>query len=341
MKVLHVIDRLGVGGAEKVFLDITHLLAARNVAVDALLFDGSGELTDRLDKRVSLHVLNRVNKYSLAKLRQLHKLCSHYTIIHAHMRHVYQYVRLAQLLFRGKYQLLIHDHYGIDKNIPLSLKYVFKPRHYIGVCTSLVDWATSDVKVPSPNVYLLPNIIIPKSDGSYTSNKNTSRAIMVANVSRVKNIEFAIELVSRMDLQLDIYGNNRDESYYNELYQLIGSGAKTRVINDVSDFTHIYSRYDFAIHCSRSESGPLVLLEYLAAGIPFIAYKTGEVAEVIYSELPLLFVDSFDMDEWIRRIDVIKQMHDLPEKMRMVFSKHFSPEKYTEECLRIYERIGC
>lgn len=341
MRILQVIDKLDVGGAEKVFIDLTHLLIGHNIAVDAMLFDATGNMTAQLDKRVSVHVLNRTNKYSVAKMRMLHRICSEYDIVHVHMRHVYQYVRLVQYLFRGKYKVVVHDHYGIDKTIPLSFKYIFKPRHYIGVCRSLTDWAKTDVKLEPKNIHLLRNTIIPASHIRYTPKTNSWDTIMVANISRVKNIGFAIELFKRAGWELDIYGNSRDHVYYNELTTQIGDSSNIRIINDVTDFSKLYDRYALAIHSSVSESGPLVLLEYLANGIPFIAYKTGEVAEVIYNELPLLFMDSFDADEWIRRIGQIKQIEGLPDRMKEIFNKYFAPEKYVEACLRIYEKISC
>ncbi|RYD59439.1 MAG: glycosyltransferase [Sphingobacteriales bacterium] len=341
MRVLHVIDKLDVGGAEKVFLDLTHLLANSTIEIGALLFDDSGALTSKMDARVTLYRLKRTNKYSLIKLLALHKISSKYDIVHAHMRHVYRYVRLAQLIFGGKYKLVLHDHYGIDQDIPTSVKGIFKPRYYIGVCTSLTDWAKSKLGIPSDNVYTLANTIIPTATSKYTSSSRSGNAIMVANISRVKNISFAIDLCGRTSRHLDIYGQSRDEAYRTELQRQIANNPKVRIIDDVTDFSGLYNRYDLAIHSSMSESGPLVLLEYLAAGIPFIAYKTGEVAATVYNDLPMLFMNSFNIDEWINKIEEIRVIEDLPEKMRMVFNKYFSTEKYTSECLRIYERIDC
>lgn len=340
MRILHIIDKLNTGGAEKVFIDITHLLAEKGVAVDALLFDATGDMTPQLDSRLKVHVLNRTNKYAVSKMWELHRICSGYDIVHAHMRHVYQYVRLVQFLFNGGYKLVIHDHYGIDKTIPLSLKYIFRPRYYIGVCTALTEWAKTDVGLNAGNVYLLRNTIIPKAIAG-TSGSHTRKAMMVANISRVKNIEFAIRLFKKMDWELDIYGNSRDPVYYNELLQLIGDNNKIRIINNVTDFSGLYNRYSLAIHSSRSESGPLVLLEYLVQGLPFITYKTGEVAEVIYNDLPFLLMDSFDMEKWIVQVDKIMQAESLPVKMKEVFNRYFLPGKYVEECLQIYERISC
>ena len=47
---------------------------------------------------------------------------------------------------------------------------------------------------------------------------------------------------------------------------------------------------DFAVMPSRSESGPLVLVEYLVCGLPFVAFKVGGISERISKFLPDSFV---------------------------------------------------
>jgi len=204
----------------------------------------------------------------------------------------------------------------------------------------LTNWARNDLKIGNQHVHLLRNIIIAHGN-IYSKNTRTKKMMMVANISRIKHIEFAISLSKKLGWQIDIYGNCRDVAYYNELKSLAAGSEDIRFISDHTDFTDTYSQYDLAIHCSKSESGPLVLLEYLAAGIPFISYQTGEVANVTYADLPTLFMDGFDYDDWAKRIIEIEQEKDLPAKMRAVFHKYFSSEKYTEECLAIYQKTGC
>ena len=106
MNVLQVIDRLNIGGAERVMLNITRLLAERNIEVGVLLFNEGFALDKDIDKRAKLFVLNRNNKFSIAKLYKTFRICSKYEIVHVHMRHCYRYVKLAQLLFGGKFKVI-------------------------------------------------------------------------------------------------------------------------------------------------------------------------------------------------------------------------------------------
>lgn len=343
MKVLQVIDRLNIGGAEKVMLTITKLLADKGVDTGVLIFNPGFPLDKDIDKRARLFILGRKNKYSLASLYQANTFCSGYDIVHVHMRHCYTYIKLAQLLFRGKYKIILHDHYGdieMDKSIPMGWNLIFKPRYYIGVSNTLVSWALNTLKTNPAKTYLLSNTIIPDTSVSHHTPLQ-NKAVMVANIRQTKHIEFAVSLFNQLDWELDIYGNKTDEDYYNKVIALINSNPKIKIIQGVSNLSTIYNRYSIAVHCGVSETGPLVLLEYLAYGIPFIAYKTGEVADVVSKELPILFMDSFNTEDWIARIYEISRRDDLPPKLTAIFKQYFSPAKYIDKCLEIYRDVNC
>lgn len=342
MKVLHVIDRLQIGGAEKVFIDITKLLCDTQIKVSALVFQSGFPLDSQMDKRVKLYVLNRNWKFSILKLYKTYKVCSEHNIVHVHMRHCYNYIKLAQVLFGGSYKIILHDHYGdigINSDIPLGLK-LFRPAYYIGVSKQLTDWGRSVLKVKGNHIYHLSNTIIPDKAIRFTYSTEGRRIFMVSNIRPTKNVEYAVSLAQKVGWNLTIYGNNGDPNYFNHITQLIGDNQNINVVEGVTDFADIYHKYNLALHCAKSETGPLVLLEYLAYGIPFISYNTGEIANVISAELPLHFMNSFNPDEWVARISAIMKEDNLSEKLQRTFQKYFSPEKYIQECLNIYESIN-
>ena len=57
--------------------------------------------------------------------------------------------------------------------------------------------------------------------------------------------------------------------------------------NNISIIQNCYNiedrltHYQLALHSSKLEAGPLVLLEYLSQGVPFLSFKTGEVVDKI------------------------------------------------------------
>lgn len=338
MRVLHVIDKLNTGGAEKLFVTITHLLAGKGTDVGAMIFNKSGDLDTQLNTAIKLHILDRQQKFSPAKLYQAHKICSTYDIVHTHLRHVHAYIRLAQWLFRGKYKLLLHDHAAITDEVPVRLKGILKPKYYIGVNTAQANWAKTSIGVEKGNVYLLENIAT-VSLNSTVAATGIKKAMMVANIRQVKNIEMAIALCKKIKWSLDIYGNIIEQEYFDKLKVQIDNDDTIRIIHGVTDFSDVYHQYGLAIHCSHAETGPLVLIEYLAAGLPFIAYQSGSAADAIAQSLPQLFMNNHQIAKWEQHIPEIIGDEQLPSTMKSLYSSQFNPEAYINKCLDIYQNV--
>ena len=80
----------------------------------------------------------------------------------------------------------------------------------------------------------------------------------------------------------------------------------------------------------------MVLAEYLAQGIPFLSYHTGEIAHNIAEALPELIMENFNLDEWAIRLN---KMKDKPYNFDTVFDNYFSSKIYIKRCLNIYDTI--
>lgn len=336
MKVLHAIDTLNVGGAEKIFVILTSLLSEQDITTHALLLNHAGGLIKELNPNVTLHVLNRRNKFSIKKLKLAHELCAQYDIVHAHLRHVHAYIKLARLLFGGRYKLILHDHSSSPLHSkPFRLKGIFKPSHYIGINNKMTNDAKRYLSIN--NCYTLPNAIVPDTSIRYHY-PNNNQALIIGNIREVKQLPLAMKIANNAGLALTIYGNRQEQKYFDTIQQLAKLSG-TKIKEGVTDFSNIYGNYSIALHTSSSESGPLVLLEYLAYGIPFLAYNTGSVAEVLADELPLHFIDSFDPEQWAERIGLIRKQGDISETLKAVFEKNFSANDYLQQCLKIYESV--
>ncbi len=83
----------------------------------------------------------------------------------------------------------------------------------------------------------------------------------------------------------------------------------------------------------------MVLLEYLSQGVPFLAYKVGEVSNVLIEHLPLFFIDNYDLTEWGHRIQEIKRSNISDVKLKEIFYKYFGPEQYINQCMQIYQKV--
>jgi glycosyltransferase involved in cell wall biosynthesis len=337
--VVQVIDTLSVGGAEQVLIDVTKILSNRGVDVDVLCLTNKGSKADALRGTCKVKSLNRKNKYSLIKMFQLKKELEPYKIIHCHFRHVYRYVKLVAIVFGVKGKIILHDHYGsidIDKGIPLGFNKIFRVENYIGVSKTLVDWSAKLLK--PDNILLLPNIIIKQN--KLIRLKSSFDLVCVGNIKPVKNQLFAARLACKMQKSILFIGSIQDEHYYTLLKSYCESNDIDYVIlTEVKNAQEYLSNATFAIHTAKSETGPLVLIEYMAHGIPFITYDTGEVAQLLKKLIPLSVIDNLDLKNWSLRFNDLVMDNDISKKLSSVFESNFSEDNYFNLLKNFYKKI--
>lgn len=338
MKVLQVIDRLDAGGAERVFLDQLRLLKGENLELGVLLIRAGGAWYAQIPPELPRFVLDRKSKFSLAKLWTLHRISASYDLLHVHMRHVYAYLRLAQILFRGRYKIVLQDHLGVDEQAPLPwrMKGWFRPEYYICVDSVQMEWAIKRMGLSSGQCFLLENQPLMEIPSLPTTQKEPS-ALMVANISRNKNLAFAVDLFIQRQEKLTIYGQVRDPHYYEQLQSKAGNKGLIRFVTDGSPVP--FHRYDLGIFTSLRESGPLVLWEYLGHGLPFLAFPTGAVARKIQLHFPEFFIPDFESTRWMKRIDALRSRGDWENLTRGFYQDHYRPKDYVNKCLSIYQQV--
>lgn len=337
MKILQVIDTLCVGGAERVFVDMCNILHENNHNVTALLLlTKNGELASQL--QVPFIKLDRKNKWSICKMYRCYKIIKQYNIIHCHFRHVYKYISIVNLIFNCKSKIILQDHYGsidIDEEIPFLLDSLLKPSYYIGVSNTLRNWSIKNLKIAEGNVFLLPNIVRRKTYGE--ANQNEVDFILVSNIKAIKNNLFAVELCQFLNKTLLLVGQIQDKEYYSRIQPKLDD--KISISTLILDSQEICRKAKFGLHTSKSESGPLVLIEYLAQGLPFLSYETGEVAAILKPHFPEYFIDNFVMQEWQNKLDKIIKLEVDYSKMNTVFEHYFGEVQYYKKLENIYACI--
>ncbi len=358
LSILHVISNLNAGGAEKMVVTAANLFVTKGHKVGVALLTEKGPLVEQLDLRVQLHHINRKNRFDWSALTMLSKLANSYNLIHVHLKHNLKFVFVANLVHRIKVPIILHDHsaevltLGVSKtNLPFFILYWLRNLTYIGVSESLVIWAIKNFRLNPTHCYTLPNAVecslITEGVQNYSKEVGVMRLVLVSNFRRIKNIEFAVILVNKLseqgvDVRLDVFGQSLDKAYYKEITDLIieFNLQKQIVIHtNVSDIGGYLYKYDLAIHCSRAETGPLVLLEYLCAGLPFVSIDRGEVTKVIVKQFPDLVIQDYRVDEWCVRVTQLERSM-YKDSLRSFFKTEFSTEVYFNKLSEIYSYIS-
>jgi len=117
---------------------------------------------------------------------------------------------------------------------------------------------------------------------------DTPIGIVVGGPQYIKGTDLLINAFARSSYRdsarLLIVGDSSDAAYFRDCCALRDSLGLTESITFLGkrlDVASLLKSVDFAVLPSRSESGPLVLIEYMACGLPFVSTNVGGVANLV------------------------------------------------------------
>ena len=346
--VVHFIDSLEPGGAERVAVNLSNLFFNYGHKVGLIFFENTtNSILNQLNDKIELIYFQRKSKFNPIIPKSLIKKINEYDVIHIHMRYNLKYYFFLKLFYRFNTSIIFHDHYGnIENNNKIGFieKILLRRIPYIGVSDKLVKWAKNN---GANKTYLLKNIIIKEKIFGKKRCLNSNKLIIVGNINEVKNQFFALqifkELINIGSYNLDIYGSIQDYDYYVLLKDYIEHNQLNNYVNfifDCNNIQNVLHKYAYALHCSTSETGPLVLLEYMAHGLPFLTGNTGQVINFLKPTLGFLIIDNFVIDDWIQGFKYLKNKStsDIVKKLDYLFNKNFSEKDYYSNCLKIYKK---
>ena len=349
-KIVQLIDTLEAGGAERVLVTLSNILFLKGHAVTVITTLQKGSLAEQLNKGIEIKELNRRSKWNLSDMHRLIQWCKPFDIIHVHSTHNLRYVFAAAKIFHLNKPIFFHHHYGsieTDKRVEWNQKFIFPSTILIAVSRKIYDWAIHDLKMESQKVFLLPNIVEKQILLQRKKRTSLTQLVLIANFRVQKNIEFAIELMNvlktKMNVHLTIIGQRADEKYCTTIKEKINALQLNDLISikhDIINVASVLHQFDLAIHTATSESGPLVLMEYMAAGLPFLTYQTGEVVHQINNDLPECIIDNFEIENWINKINHLLQLNadELSQRLQDTYTKYYSEDAYYHSCINIYEK---
>ncbi|MDX1435523.1 MAG: glycosyltransferase, partial [Anaerolineales bacterium] len=139
------------------------------------------------------------------------------------------------------------------------------------------------------------------------------KAAMVANFRPQKDHNLLLQALARAprareNLHVYLAGFDGDPEYMADCLKLVEAldlEANVTFLGGRTDVPAILKAADIGLLSSRSETGPLVLLEYMAAGLPFIATHTGHVAEKVAGEGLPFFSEPGDIRSYAENLEAI------------------------------------
>ncbi len=170
---------------------------------------------------------------------------------------------------------------------------------------------------------LVPNgSVLDRFDRKQTYTVGTTRRlVMVANLRLEKAHPVLFEalalLASRgLRVHTDLLGATDDDAYLStclERLEELGLRESVRIAGASDTIGSALAGYDLGVLTSTSESGPVALIEYLAAGLPFVVTDVGNVPQSLPTPLRRWVVRPNDP---VALADLVEEALSRPEEDR-------------------------
>lgn len=176
----------------------------------------------------------------------------------------------------------------------------------------------------------------------------TTRIAFAGRLNRAKGLHLLLEALRSLptvDLRLDIYGEAHDApsgEYATRLQQSVAHDSRIRFLPPLPNGRVIptLAGYDLvAVPSQVLETGPLVVLEAFAAGVPIIGSRLGGVAELVRHEIDGLLVEPFSVSAWTASLRRIVDEPGLRARLRGAVRPPRSISAVTEDMLQLYRRV--
>ena len=324
MHVLHVIDSLGLGGAERMLIDIANATVADGHRVSVCITRADTTRAADLHEDIELLVLARRSRLDPTAIAILVRWLRNNSVdvLHVHMRSSASFVLVLRIALLVRAPIVFHDHFGTietDTSVPLWFRLGHRAfAAYVGVYERLAAWARG-AGMPPDRVYTIENRLdLTRLVGNAPVDLHVELGldsavpigILVATLRSPKGVQVAIEAASLTihPFHLVIVGAEGEPAYAEAcrtLVRRLDLGARVTFLGPRTDVPSMLVGANLALLSSHTESGPLVLIEYAAAGVPFVATRVGEVGRKLSALGVPGFVAAGDIAAFARAIDIV------------------------------------
>ncbi len=333
MKVLHIINHLNTGGAEKLLSDILLPLKEKCGGVDLLLLDGSNTfLKEKIQKMgITVFSLGMGSVYNPFLIFKMKKYLCNYDLIHVHLFPAQYYVAIAKMIFRLSLKMITTEHSTNNRrrNIPFC-KYIERIiyRQYdkiICISNQTEFQLIKHVDIVSNKTIVINNgICIEK----YSKAKEYLRIELLEDY---KLGDFLLLQVARFTEQKDqstliralqYLPNNVKAIFVGDgvlreqaelLAFSLGVNNRTFFLGNRTDVAEILKTVDLLIMSSNCEGFGLAVVEAMAASKPIVASNIPGLAEVV-GDAGLLFEKGNEHDLAVKITNLMKS-ENLYKKM--------------------------
>jgi glycosyltransferase involved in cell wall biosynthesis len=363
MIIAHVLSSFGMGGQERVALDLARgqLAAGHRVLAISLAAPPEGPHADNFRRAsVSVYTVPKGPGLDLNLARRLRRLFAQERVelVHTHNPHAMIYGAPAGRLAGGA---VVHSKHGANPDTRkrrwlrrIASQFVDA---YVAVSPTTAEIARRDHDCAPRKLHMIPNGI---DLASFAADPGARRAVrqefginenarVVGTVGRLapeKNQKLLIEALSPVlseSVVLMIVGSGPESERLQNLSAGLPNGKHVIFTGARPDAARLLNAFDIFALSSLTEGLPLVIPEAMATGLPVVSTAVGGIPDVIEDDQTGFLVPSADAtrlrDKLVVLIQDGERCRRLGTRAREVAHGRYGAERMLHDYMQLYVEV--
>ena len=351
LKIIHTVSSLGIGGMERVVLQLTEAQQRAGHRSCVVALKGGPLEREAARRGLDVHVLagTRLAR-GLRAMRVFQRVRP--DIVHVHNPTSLHYALLARLVSHAKIVVTVHSDQGTHARVGSALEWRLTSSV---VAVSHAASQTLDFPGLAARPAVIHNGIAPPAPSRARDRlrsefgwSNDVVGIIVARIDGRKGHGVLLDSIRRLidsnaPVRLLIVGDGSQYPAVERRISELGLGPDiVRMLGRRSDIDALLEAADFFVLPSEVEGLPMSLLEALAHGLPVIASNVGGIPEVITDGVHGLLVPPGDVGALTSAIGRVVADSALRERLSRVARERaaidFSLDATLAKYQQLYER---
>lgn len=356
IRVLHVINSLEVGGAERVVAQLAKATTALNVDSQILVLGTVNDIiADELrDEPISIVRTEEHAPYAVSNILRLrsHLQSISADIVHVHLFPAQLWAALSNVFLQRRSVFVTTEHNTWNRRrIPLLRPLDWAMYHAFDhvVCISdatqksLLEW----LPFLEPRTSVIENgvdlgrVRSGSSAGGIRSSSEFVRLLTVGRLTAVKGHDVLIRALPLLpEVELQIIGDGELRENLENLAKSLQVDSRVMFMGRRGDVPELLHLADIYVQPSRVDGFCIAAVEAMAAGLPVVASSIPGLSDVVADGAELVPPDDPEaLAAAIRRIAKDPERRALVSARARARSKQFSIERMAERHVALYRNL--
>ena len=358
MKVLHIINSLATGGAEKLIIDTLPVYHdSDTIDISLALLKGDDypfyKSFKSSNKQIKVVELSKGSVYNPLLIFKIIPLLRQYAIVHVHLFPALYWVALAKILSGSKTKLIFTEHSTSNRRISNVVfrqfdKFIYKFYSKI-ICISpqVKCELQKHLGIPESKFVVVDNGVdlakineaVPYRKSDFGFSDNDFLLIMVAGFRVEKDHETLLKALQQLPLnfKLILVGDGERREEIIKIIEDLKISDRVNLLGIRMDVYSLLKMADLAVLSSHWEGFGLAAVEAMAAGTPVLVSNVDGLAQVV-AEGGKTFPKG-NVEELVREIVAISEDESLYSKMINLWkirAKQFDIMHSIEKTIKTY-----